>query len=81
MTQLSKDVSVIVAALRKSNAGLLEISADGTKVKRISTVPEKVPDQNARAIYAVCFVNCSDPPAVYDRSIPHTDTHWTARLL
>merc|ERR1719315_907631 len=39
LSELSKDEKVIVAALKQSKAGLLEVSVDGTKIRRDPAIP------------------------------------------
>lgn len=59
--QLSKDVDVVLAALKKSTSGLMEISEDGTKLRRSPDKP--LPDNDeehkknvaARSVYAKEF--------------------------
>lgn len=61
LSSLSKDFNVIVEALRKSKAGLMEISEDKTKIRRSPSKPlPEVNDQykNAiknRSVYIVSF--------------------------
>merc|ERR1719318_1288540 len=39
LSELSKDEKVIVAALKQSKAGLLEVSEDGSKIRRDPAIP------------------------------------------
>merc|ERR1719182_220367 len=39
LSDLSKDEKVIIAALKQSKAGLLEVSEDGSKIRRDPTIP------------------------------------------
>merc|ERR1719341_1380671 len=39
LSELSKDEKVIVAALKHSKAGLLEVSEDGSKIRRDPAIP------------------------------------------
>lgn len=61
LKQLSKEEEVVAAALRKSTLGLIEVSEDGTKIRRSPDKP--LPDNDeeykkqvaARTIYAKAF--------------------------
>merc|ERR1719264_941711 len=69
LSDLSKDEKVIVAALKQSKAGLLEVSEDGSKIRRDPAIPlpENTEESRklleARTAYAKGF-NKSNPDVV-----------------
>lgn len=61
LKQITDDVSLIAEALKKSTSGLMEISEDGTKLRRSPDKPmpenteERRQDVSARTVYAKVF--------------------------
>merc|ERR1719490_559654 len=55
LSDLSKDEKVIVAALKQSKAGLLEVSEDGSKIRRDPAIPLPENTEESRTAYAKGF--------------------------
>lgn len=54
--ELTTDISVIAEALRQKSKDFLEVSEDGTKIKRRHPVPEDIMEQiMRRSLYVVSF--------------------------
>merc|ERR1740131_338542 len=70
LSELSKDEKVIVDALKQSKAGLLEVSEDGSKIRRDPAIPLPENTEESRS--------CWRPGLLMPKDSTKRQPYWTS---